>query len=75
MTHHSASGLAAVVRVVGTGYRGWRPGACRIGERPAQADEYRSLAKAIDGNDMFIVPTPMATEAFETLLMDFGIAD
>ncbi|HEY3329854.1 MAG TPA: nitrogenase iron protein [Capsulimonadaceae bacterium] len=41
----------------------------------AQADEYRTLAKSIDGNDMFVVPTPMETDAFEKLLMDFGIAD
>ncbi|MFP4071367.1 MAG: nitrogenase iron protein [Desulfovibrionales bacterium] len=41
----------------------------------AQADEYRSLANKIDGNDMFIVPKPMEIDALEKLLIDFGIAN
>ncbi|QJT10118.1 nitrogenase iron protein [Oceanidesulfovibrio marinus] len=40
-----------------------------------QADEYRTLAKKIDGNEMFIVPTPLAIEELEQLLIDFGIAN
>ena len=38
-----------------------------------QADEYRALAKAIDTNDKFVIPTPMEIEELETLLMDFGL--
>ena len=37
-----------------------------------QADEYRSLAKKIDGNDMFVVPTPIHTDELEKLLIDYG---
>jgi nitrogenase iron protein NifH len=40
-----------------------------------QADEYRTLARAIDGNDMFVVPKPMSTDELEALLMEYGIAD
>ncbi|MBN2010527.1 nitrogenase iron protein [candidate division KSB1 bacterium] len=40
-----------------------------------QADEYRALAKKIDGNKMFIVPKPLAIEELEKLLIDFGIAN
>ena len=38
-----------------------------------QADEYRTLANAIDGNDMFVVPKPLPMEHLEKLLMDFGL--
>ena len=38
-----------------------------------QADEYRALAKAIDGNDMFVVPKPMQQERLEEILMEYGI--
>jgi nitrogenase iron protein NifH len=38
-----------------------------------QADEYRALAKAIDENEMFIVPKPLAIEDLEKLLIEFGI--
>jgi nitrogenase iron protein NifH len=40
-----------------------------------QANEYRGLAKAIDGNTMFTVPTPLAIEELEQLLLDYGILD
>jgi nitrogenase iron protein NifH len=40
-----------------------------------QAHEYRALAKKIDDNDMFVVPTPLEIEELETLLVDFGIAN
>lgn len=40
-----------------------------------QADEYRTLANAIDGNDMFVVPKPLQIEQLEKLLMDFGLMD
>jgi nitrogenase iron protein NifH len=39
-----------------------------------QADEYRVLAKKIDGNDMKVIPTPLAIEELEKLLIDYGIA-
>jgi len=40
-----------------------------------QADEYRALANAIDGNDMFVVPKPLEMNSLEKLLMDFGLMD
>jgi nitrogenase iron protein NifH len=40
-----------------------------------QADEYRKLAAAIEGNKMFIIPKPLEIAELEKLLMDFGIAD
>jgi len=39
-----------------------------------QADHYRSLAKAIDGNDMFVVPKPLDTRDLEGLLVSYGLA-
>ncbi|NCC26226.1 MAG: nitrogenase reductase, partial [Deltaproteobacteria bacterium] len=38
-----------------------------------QADHYRNLARTIDGNDMFVIPKPLAIEELEQLLMDFGL--
>ncbi len=40
-----------------------------------QANEYRALAKAIDNNEMFIIPNPLEIEELEKLLIDFGIAN
>lgn len=40
-----------------------------------QADEYRTLAKKIDENRMFVVPKPLEIEDLEQLLIDFGIAN
>jgi nitrogenase iron protein NifH len=40
-----------------------------------QADHYRNLAKAIDQNKMFVIPKPLAMEALEKLLIEFGIAN
>lgn len=40
-----------------------------------QAEEYRTLARNIDGNDMFVVPKPMTQDRLEELLMTFGILD
>jgi nitrogenase iron protein NifH len=37
-----------------------------------QADEYRALARAIDGNQMFVIPKPMVMDELETLLIEFG---
>ncbi len=41
----------------------------------AQADVYRGLAKAIDENEMFVVPTPMEIEVLEELLMEYGLME
>ncbi|MFO7568234.1 MAG: nitrogenase iron protein [Smithellaceae bacterium] len=38
-----------------------------------QADEYRTLAKAIDQNQMFVIPKPISTEELEALLIKFGM--
>ncbi len=46
----------------------WNPGC-------AQADQYRALARSMDANDKFVIPSPMTTEAFESLLMDFGVLE
>ncbi len=40
----------------------------------SQADEYRALAKKIDDNEMRVIPTPLAIEELEKLLIDYGIA-
>ena len=39
----------------------------------AQADEYRDLAKAIDGNDMFVIPKPISTDELEGILIKYGV--
>jgi nitrogenase iron protein NifH len=36
-----------------------------------QADEYRALARAIDGNKMFVVPKPISINELEALLIEF----
>jgi len=40
-----------------------------------QADEYRGLARAIDENDMFVIPKPLEIEDLEQLLLDFGLLE
>jgi nitrogenase iron protein NifH len=40
-----------------------------------QADHYRNLAKAIDGNEMYVVPKPLPMDDLEKLLMDFGLME
>ena len=40
----------------------------------AQADEYRTLAKKIDVNEMRVIPTPLEIEELEKLLIEYGIA-
>jgi nitrogenase iron protein NifH len=40
-----------------------------------QANEYRGLAKAIDKNEMFVIPTPLEIEELEQLLLDFGLLE
>ena len=38
-----------------------------------QADEYRTLAKAIDQNQKLVIPKPLAIPDLEKLLMEFGL--
>ena len=38
-----------------------------------QADEYRTLARKIDVNTMYVVPQPIEIERLEKLLVEFGI--
>ncbi|MGE4292826.1 MAG: nitrogenase reductase, partial [Desulfovibrio sp.] len=38
-----------------------------------QADAYRGLAKAIDENELFVVPKPLEIEDLEQLLLDYGL--
>jgi nitrogenase iron protein NifH len=38
-----------------------------------QADEYRTLAKKINDNTNFVIPTPLAMDDLEKLLIDFGV--
>jgi nitrogenase iron protein NifH len=38
-----------------------------------QANEYRKLGKAIDENEMFIIPKPLAIPELESLLMEHGL--
>jgi len=40
-----------------------------------QADEYRSLAKKINENKMFVIPTPLEIEELEALLIEYGVAN
>lgn len=40
-----------------------------------QAEEYRMLARKIDGNKLLVVPKPMNTEELESLLIEYGIAN
>ena len=40
----------------------------------AQADEYRTLAKKIDENDMRVIPTPLPIDELEKMLIEYGIA-
>lgn len=38
-----------------------------------QADEYRSLARAIATNEMFVIPKPMSGDTLEHLLLEHGV--
>ncbi|HOG93303.1 MAG TPA: nitrogenase reductase, partial [Opitutaceae bacterium] len=39
----------------------------------AQADEYRTLARAIDQNKLFVKPKPLSIQELENLLMEYGL--
>ncbi|MFI4913204.1 MAG: nitrogenase iron protein [Sedimentisphaeraceae bacterium JB056] len=38
-----------------------------------QSNEYRTLAKNIDDNDLFVVPKPLEIEELESLLLEYGL--
>ncbi|MCX5882795.1 MAG: nitrogenase iron protein [Deltaproteobacteria bacterium] len=40
----------------------------------SQADEYRTLAKKIENNQMFIVPKPLEIDELEKMLIEHGLA-
>ncbi|MBF0226210.1 MAG: nitrogenase iron protein [Desulfobacterales bacterium] len=40
----------------------------------SQADEYRTLAKKVENNEMFIIPKPLEINDLESLLIKYGIA-
>ena len=39
-----------------------------------QADEYRTLARKMAENEMFVIPKPLEIDALEKLLIEYGIA-
>lgn len=41
----------------------------------AQAEEYRTLAKKIDENELFTIPTPMTQDRLEEILIEHGMMD
>lgn len=41
----------------------------------AQADEYRALARKIEENELFTIPTPMTQERLEQILLEYGMLD
>jgi nitrogenase iron protein NifH len=40
-----------------------------------QADEYRTLAKKIDSNKLFVIPTPIEIQELESLLIEYGVVN
>ncbi|MDR1649329.1 MAG: nitrogenase iron protein [Synergistaceae bacterium] len=40
-----------------------------------QAEEYRKLARSIDGNTHFVIPNPMTQERLEAILLEYGLMD
>ncbi|MEW6386252.1 MAG: nitrogenase iron protein [Thermodesulfobacteriota bacterium] len=39
-----------------------------------QAEEYRTLARKIEVNDLLVIPQPLSTDDLEKLLIDYGLA-
>jgi nitrogenase iron protein NifH len=39
-----------------------------------QADEYRTLARKIEANEMQVIPKPLSTDDLEKLLIEYGLA-
>jgi len=44
-----------------------------VERRVPQADEYRTLARNIDGNENHVIPKPMEIAELESLLIEFGV--
>jgi nitrogenase iron protein NifH len=40
-----------------------------------QAQEYMTLAKNIEENDLFVVPTPLDMDDLEAMMVEFGIIE
>lgn len=40
-----------------------------------QADEYRELARKIEENKLFVIPSPMTQERLEEILIEYGLMD
>ena len=40
-----------------------------------QANVYRELAKNIDENELFTIPTPMTQDRLEQILIDYGMME
>jgi len=40
----------------------------------SQADEYRTLARKIEANELHVIPKPMSTDDLEKLLIEYGLA-
>ena len=40
-----------------------------------QADEYRTLARNIDNNELFVIPKPLEIEELESLLLEYGLLE
>ncbi len=38
-----------------------------------QADEYRTLGRAIDANRMLVIPTPLSIRELESLILEYGL--
>ena len=43
--------------------------------KAGQANEYRELARKIEENEMFTIPTPMTQDRLEEILMEFGLME
>ncbi|MCD7947684.1 MAG: nitrogenase iron protein [Oscillospiraceae bacterium] len=41
----------------------------------SQADEYRTLAKSIEENEMFTIPTPITQDRLEEILVEYGLME
>jgi len=40
-----------------------------------QAEEYRKLARNIEGNDKFVIPEPITMDELESMMTEFGVVD
>jgi nitrogenase iron protein NifH len=43
--------------------------------RSSQAEEYRKLARAIEGNKNFVIPAPMSQDRLEEILIEYGLIE